>query len=583
MRTGDGTGATGLKWLLGDHLGSTSVIADSNGAKTDGYSYKPWGELRDTSGGIATPTPTSTATATSTPTRTPTATATATATQNATNTPTATPTRTATPTATQNVTNTPTATPTQTPTPTSTPSEVVDPADIASLPPGTNVLIDFNNYTNPVDGQPVPNGYAGCTWNSLVEGAPWAGITTWNFYIANSGPQGEIVFPRPVIVNSLRVSSSSSNTFTLSSAGNPDVSLTTSGNNPQTLVTGWSNPVTSLTLRSSTSDQAFDDLRLTTSGAGGGLHFDMGKSMRKAGLAKMIPARQDYAGLALVGPGELTDYLFTGQHFEEELGLYWVGSRWYDDQLGRWIQPDTIIPQSTQGFLAWDRYAYNYSNPVKYIDPDGHWPCSSSGSGFSCSGSTFQIGGTLNKVGDMFGIEHGSEIASDLLSQFGLGFDIAAAALDVASSAIVTTGIIVGAISGAAITLPGGGTAVVTGGAGASVGWATAETAVRPLIIAGNILASGATLATVYSDIISGDTGYDYTLDISSGGVELNGQVAIGSASQTSIFSMTAGWESPLAYPSALIQTEAILGDLGIISPPPIKKEFRLKWREDSR
>jgi hypothetical protein len=30
------------------------------------------------------------------------------------------------------------------------------------------------------------------------------------------------------------------------------------------LVTGWTNPVTSLTLRSSTGDQAFDDLRLTT-------------------------------------------------------------------------------------------------------------------------------------------------------------------------------------------------------------------------------------------------------------------------------------------------------------------------------
>jgi len=112
---------------------------------------------------------------------------------------------------------------------------------------------------------------AGCTWNSLVEGSPYAGFSTWNFYISSGSTQGSILFPRPVIVNSIRVSSGGSNVLTLSSAGNPDVSLTTSGNSPRTLVTGWTNPITSLTLRSSTGDQALDDLRLTTSSSGQGI------------------------------------------------------------------------------------------------------------------------------------------------------------------------------------------------------------------------------------------------------------------------------------------------------------------------
>jgi hypothetical protein len=89
-----------------------------------------------------------------------------------------------------------------------------------------------------------------------VEGSPWSGINTWNFYITNGGPQGSITFPRPVIVKSVRVSSSGSNTYTLIGAGNPNAVLTTSGNNAQTLVTGWTNPVTSLTLRSTTYDQS---------------------------------------------------------------------------------------------------------------------------------------------------------------------------------------------------------------------------------------------------------------------------------------------------------------------------------------
>ncbi len=162
-------------------------------------------------------------------------------------------------------TPTPTGTPnpTATPTPTPTPTEVVDPADIATLPSGTNVLIDFNNFTNPSDGRAMPTNYSGIAWSySLVEGSPWAGIITWNFYILNSS-QGILTFPRPVLVKSVRVSSAGSNQFTLISTGNPNVSLTTSNNSPRTLTTGWSNMVTSLTVHSSTSDNAFDDLRLT--------------------------------------------------------------------------------------------------------------------------------------------------------------------------------------------------------------------------------------------------------------------------------------------------------------------------------
>jgi RHS repeat-associated protein len=40
----------GLFWLTGDHLGSTSVTANSSGTKTAEVRYKPWGETRFTSG-----------------------------------------------------------------------------------------------------------------------------------------------------------------------------------------------------------------------------------------------------------------------------------------------------------------------------------------------------------------------------------------------------------------------------------------------------------------------------------------------------------------------------------------------------
>jgi len=67
-----------------------------------------------------------------------------------------------------------------------------------------------------------------------------------------------------------------------------------------------------------------------------------------------------------------TDYKFTGQREQAELGLYFYGARWYDGSLGRFISPDTIVPTGTQGTQAWDRYAYVNNNPVRYNDPTGH-------------------------------------------------------------------------------------------------------------------------------------------------------------------------------------------------------------------
>jgi hypothetical protein len=183
-------------------------------------------------------------------------------------------------------------------------------------------------------------------------------------------------------------------------------------------------------------------------------------------------------------------------------------------------------------------------------------------------------------VGEKFGAKNASQITSKFFSTVGLGLDIAAEATDIVASAIVTAGILVGATEGAVITLPGGGTSIVTGAAGASVGWATAEIGVKPFLVAGNLLASAAFAATVSSELISGDTGFEHTFSINSEGVELNSQVAIGSASQVSMLATTAGWISPLAYPSFVIQTISVLGDLEVISPPPVEVEVELNWGE---
>lgn len=45
-----------------------------------------------------------------------------------------------------------------------------------------------------------------------------------------------------------------------------------------------------------------------------------------------------------------------------------------DDSLGRFIQPDSIIPDPYNP-QDWDRYSYVRNNPVNRTDPTGHKPC----------------------------------------------------------------------------------------------------------------------------------------------------------------------------------------------------------------
>ncbi|MBN2512698.1 MAG: RHS repeat-associated core domain-containing protein [Sedimentisphaerales bacterium] len=70
---------------------------------------------------------------------------------------------------------------------------------------------------------------------------------------------------------------------------------------------------------------------------------------------------------------EKTDYGFTGQRSNGYINLIKMGVRWYDPALGRFTQPDSIVPGAGNP-MAYDRYMYTFSNPLRYSDPSGHIP-----------------------------------------------------------------------------------------------------------------------------------------------------------------------------------------------------------------
>jgi len=71
-----------------------------------------------------------------------------------------------------------------------------------------------------------------------------------------------------------------------------------------------------------------------------------------------------------VTPG---DYRYTGQLEQAELGLYYYVARWYDPAIAHFAQADTII--SIQQVKSMDRYHYTGNNPLRFVDPSGHYYC----------------------------------------------------------------------------------------------------------------------------------------------------------------------------------------------------------------
>jgi len=64
---------------------------------------------------------------------------------------------------------------------------------------------------------------------------------------------------------------------------------------------------------------------------------------------------------------------FTGQVFDGETGLYYYNFRYYDPELGRFIQADDRIPDFGNP-QSYNRYSYCVNNPLRYTDPSGHDP-----------------------------------------------------------------------------------------------------------------------------------------------------------------------------------------------------------------
>lgn len=69
--------------------------------------------------------------------------------------------------------------------------------------------------------------------------------------------------------------------------------------------------------------------------------------------------------------GNINPLRYRGYYWDSEFNLYYLQSRYYDANLGRFINADDISYLDPESVIGFNLYAYCGDNPVMYTDPDG--------------------------------------------------------------------------------------------------------------------------------------------------------------------------------------------------------------------
>ena len=107
-------------------------------------------------------------------------------------------------------------------------------------------------------------------------------------------------------------------------------------------------------------------------------------------------------------------FRYRGYYWDNDLQLYYLISRYYDPQTGRFINADTLDYLEPENINGLNLYAYCSNNPVMYADPSGHIAISTLIIlGLIAVGAV--VGGTVAGVNSYNNGNTGWELAGDIL------------------------------------------------------------------------------------------------------------------------------------------------------------------------
>ena len=69
--------------------------------------------------------------------------------------------------------------------------------------------------------------------------------------------------------------------------------------------------------------------------------------------------------------GTANPFRYRGYYYDNDTGLYYLQSRYYDPAIGRFINADAFASTDTKDLLGTNMFAYCENNPVNMVDPNG--------------------------------------------------------------------------------------------------------------------------------------------------------------------------------------------------------------------
>ena len=71
--------------------------------------------------------------------------------------------------------------------------------------------------------------------------------------------------------------------------------------------------------------------------------------------------------------GQLNPFRYKGYYYDNESGMYYCNSRYYNPQWGRFLNSDSIEYLDPESINGLNLYCYCMNNPIMYANPSGHF------------------------------------------------------------------------------------------------------------------------------------------------------------------------------------------------------------------
>ncbi|WP_019909195.1 RHS repeat domain-containing protein [Paenibacillus sp. HW567] len=101
-------------------------------------------------------------------------------------------------------------------------------------------------------------------------------------------------------------------------------------------------------------------------------HGDVTQIVDTSGKVVNSYSYDEWGNITNQTEGISNPFKYTGEIYDEETGLYYLRARYYDPNIGRFLNEDTYEGQIDNP-LSMNLYTYVENNPINFTDPSGHY------------------------------------------------------------------------------------------------------------------------------------------------------------------------------------------------------------------